>query len=70
MNREVWEGWTPQDFVDDLYTEIHMIMNGQSWRKPFTTKDEMVEYIREHQPHYKKSIPEVNDYFANLYWLN
>lgn len=69
LYREVWEGWTPQDFIDSVSVEISMIMNGKSWRKQFKTKQEMLDYISEHQPYYKKPIKEVNEYFANLYGL-
>jgi len=69
LQRNVWEGWTPQDFINALSDEIRMIMIGESWKKPFKTKYEMIDYIKEHQPYYKKSIPEVNDYFINLYKL-
>lgn len=69
LQREVWEGWTPQDFINVLSDEINMIMTGGSWQKPFKTKKEMVTYIVDHQPYYKKSIPEVNTYFVNRYGL-
>ncbi len=67
LNREVWEGWTPQKFIDELKVEMEMIMTGASWRKPFRTRKQMTDYIRENQPYYKKEIPEVNEYFVNLY---
>lgn len=69
LHRDVWEGWTPRDFIDKLSDEIHMIMIGNSWRKPFKTKKELIDYIKDNQPYYKKSIPEVNAYFANKYKL-
>ena len=68
MNREVWEGWTVSDFIDHLTIEIGMIMSGNSIRKPFKTPKEMTDYIVDHQPYYKKPIPEVNSYFVNLYF--
>ena len=67
LNRVVWEGWTVQHFIDELSMEIDMIMTGQSWQEPFETKDEMAAYIKEAQPYYEKSIPEVNAYFARKY---
>jgi hypothetical protein len=69
LKREVWEGWTPQDFIDQLSPEIEMIMTGQSWRKPFKSRNEMIAYIVDNQPYYKKRIREVNKYFINLYKL-
>lgn len=69
LNRNVWEGWTPQDFINDLMPSFDMIMSGQSWKKPFKTKEEIKEWCKENQPYYKKAIPEVNNFFikrANL----
>ena len=53
-HRNVWEGWTPQDFIDELSDEIYMIMTGKSWKKPFKTKKELIDYIKNNQPYYKK----------------
>lgn len=69
FNRIVWEGWTPKDFINELSDMIDMIMTGDSFIEPFKTKSEMVEFIKENQPYYKKSIPEVNEYFASKYGL-
>lgn len=55
LQRDVWEGWTPQDFINELSSEISMIMTGGSWRKPFQSKQEMTDYIKDHQPYYKKT---------------
>lgn len=70
LNRVIWEGWTAQNFIDDLEPMIDMIMNYESFIEPFKTKKEMAKYIRENQPYYKKSVPEVNNYFAKKYGLN
>ena len=69
LQREVWEGWTVQDFIDNLSDTIEMIMSNKSYIKPFKTKADMAKFIRENQPYYKKSIREVNDYFAKKYGL-
>ena len=69
MNRNVWEGWTPQDFINELESSLDMIMEGKSWQKKFENKKDMVEWIKSNQPYYKKSIPEVNNYFAKKYNL-
>ena len=68
--KEVWEGWTVQDFIDSLQTEIAMIMGGSSYLKPFKSKGELEAYIISNQPYYKKPIPEVIEYFAYKYWLD
>ena len=69
FDRNVWEGWTPRDFIRALEPSIRIIMDGGSWRKPFTSKAELAEYCRDNQPYYKKRVPEVVDYFANAYGL-
>ena len=47
--KEVWEGWTVQDFIDSLQTEIAMIMGGSSYLKPFKSKEELEAYIISNQ---------------------
>lgn len=69
LQRIVWEGWTVQDFIDDLEPQVDMIMRGESWMKPFESKTELVKYLKDAQPYYKKSIPGVNSYFAKKYGL-
>lgn len=69
LTKHVWEGWTVQDFINELEPMFNMIMNNQSWKKPFTTKKEIQDWCKDEQPYYKKRIPEVEKYFiekANL----
>lgn len=63
MNKHIWEGWTVQQFVDELEPMFNMIMRGQSWKKPFQTKEELKEWCKDNQPYYKKHIPIVYNYF-------
>ena len=69
LTRNVWEGWTPLDFIRELEPSIRLIMNGESWRKPFANRTELAEYCKENQPYYKKKVPEVVEYFARIYGL-
>lgn len=69
LKREVWEGWTVQDFIDDIETQVQMVMHGQSWVTKFTTKEELRKWLIDNQSSYKKEIPEVTEYFANKYNL-
>ena len=69
-SKHIWEGWTVQDFIDDLSLDIEMIMNGRSHQKPFNSKEELSEWCKDHQPYYKKKIAGVNNYFAKKYNLN
>jgi len=64
FNKHVWEGWRVIDFINDLEHTFNMIMNNQSWQKPFTTKEELKRWCMENQPYYKKYIPEVVVYFS------
>ena len=68
-NRIVWEGWTVQDFIDDLEWQIDLIMQFESWQQPFKSKNELAQYTKENQPYYKKTIPELDSYFARKYGL-
>lgn len=62
-NKHVWEGWTVQDFIDDLEPMFNQIMSNNSWQKPFKTKEEVKEWCKSNQPHYKKYIPGVASHF-------
>jgi hypothetical protein len=60
-NRHVWEGWTVQDFINDL----EIIFPYQK----FKTKDQVKQWCKDNQAYYKKHIPEVANHFiqkANL----
>ena len=62
-DREIFEGWTVQDFIDELESVFAMIMSGQSWQKPFKDREELKRWCMDNQPYYKKYIPEVVGYF-------
>lgn len=70
LNKHIWEGWTVQDFIDELEPTLDMIYNKQSWQKPFISKKELKEWCINNQPYYKKHIPEVVKYFSDKYKLN
>jgi hypothetical protein len=63
LDRHVWEGWTVQSFIDDLEPLFNQIMDGNSWQKPFASKEEIKKWCMNEQPYYKKYIPEVVNYF-------
>ncbi|MBO5568102.1 MAG: hypothetical protein J6A79_04100 [Clostridia bacterium] len=69
MNREIWEGWTVQDFIDELTLQLDMIMSGQSRRKPLRSRAELEKRRKDNQPYYKKTIPEVVSRFAGCYGI-
>jgi len=64
-NKHIWEGWTVQDFIDDLEPTFNMIMENRSWQKPFSSQGELKQWCMDNQPYYKKHIPEVFKYFKN-----
>lgn len=70
LQKEVWEGWTVQNFIDELSDTVDLIMRGESWQEPFQTKKELARFTKENQPYYKKTIPKVNSYFAKKYGLH
>lgn len=62
-NKVIWEGWTVQDFIDNLEPTFNMIMSKNSWQRPFENTEQLKKWCRENQPYYKKHIPEVFNYF-------
>jgi hypothetical protein len=62
-SKHIWEGWTVQDFIDELEPQFNMIMNHGSWQQPFASEGELKEWCKDNQPYYKKHIPEVFNYF-------
>jgi hypothetical protein len=54
-NRYIWEGWTVQDFINELELTFPY--------QRFSTKEEVKNWCKSEQPYYKKHIPEVASYF-------
>lgn len=65
LERNIYEGWRPIDFINELEPSFIAIMSGQSWYKPFKTSDELKKWCMDNQPYYKKHIPEVFNYFKS-----
>jgi len=68
-NKHIYEGWTVQDFINELSPTLDMIQNNKSWKSPLTTKPELKEWCKDNQPYYKKHIPEVVNHFAEKFKL-
>jgi hypothetical protein len=64
-NKHIWEGWTVQDFINELEPTFEMIMSGNSWKQPFKDEKELKTWCMENQPYYKKHIPDVFNHFKN-----
>lgn len=69
LDREIWEGWTPRDFIEELEPLVDMIMSGQSWQQPFRSRGEVQSWTADNQPYYKQPVPEVVDYFCDKYHI-
>ena len=67
FDKHIYEGWKVRDFINELEPQVLMIMQGQSWKRPFKDRDDLKEWCMENQPYYKKYIPEVVNYFAQKY---
>ena len=70
LSAHIWVGWTVGDFIEALQPQADMIMNGQSWRKPFRSRSELEAWCKDNQPHYKQMIPEVVQFFADRYGIS
>jgi hypothetical protein len=69
FQKEIWEGWTVKDFIKELEPQLDAIQSGTSWHPPIATKKELKEWCKQNQPYYKKTIPEVVQYFSQKYNL-
>lgn len=67
--KHIWEGWTVQDFINDVQPIVRLIMEGKGIVKPFKTKQELSTWLKNNQNSYKKPIPEVVKHFSNIYNL-
>ena len=56
MNRHIWEGWTVQDFINELEDIFPY--------QKFNTKEDVKRWCMDNQPYYKKHIPEVCKHFT------
>lgn len=65
LERNIYEGWRPIDFINELEPIFNMIKNNQSWQKPFKNDKELKQWCMDNQPYYKKYIPEVFNYFKS-----
>ena len=59
MNRHVWEGWTVQDFINEVEVDF------QNWPH-INDHKKLRDEIKSSQPYYKKHIPEVYKHFKLL----
>jgi hypothetical protein len=55
--KHIWEGWTIQDFIDELDITFDLVKDN------FKTEADVKKWAMENQPYYKKYIPEVVQHF-------
>lgn len=67
LDRVIWEGWTPRDFIEELEPQLDIIMS--AWNKPIKTREEMRAWVASNQPYYKKPVPEVVSHFCRKYGI-
>ena len=61
-SRHIWEGWTVQDFINELEVTFKY--------QTFNTKEDVKNWCKSEQPYYKKHIPEVYKHFVNKVQFN
>lgn len=72
-NKHIREGWTVRDIIEEMEDIVAMIMQGQSFKKPFRSKEELVLWLRDNYPGQvaprkpKQAISEVEKHFC-LQW--
>lgn len=57
-NKHIWEGWTVQNFIDDLQVILHF------HKDTLKTKNDVKKWCMYNQPYYKKYIPDVVNHFC------
>lgn len=67
MDKNIYEGWTANDFIKALTIQLDTIQSGRSWKQPITSKKELKNWLKDNQPYYKKHIPKVYHYFIKRY---
>lgn len=55
--KHIWEGWTVQDFIDELEVVFTYVVNR------LKTREQLKEWCMSEQPYYKRHIPEVYNHF-------
>ena len=67
-SRHIWEGWTAQDFINELQPMFDQIVSNarELGRKPFGSNMELRHWCMDNQPYFKKYIPEVYLHFNDI----
>lgn len=70
LKKHIWEGWTVKDFIDELDVIVDLSVKTKNRFSSITTREQLKKFCMDNQPYYKKYIPEVVDYFADIYNLS
>ncbi len=57
--KHIWEGWTVQDFIDELELTFLYVVDR------LKTREQLKEWCMSEQPYYKRHIPEVYNHFLS-----
>lgn len=63
LDREIWEGWTPRDFIKEL--EPLFVSEMSRGNPSIKTVADVRRWTADNQPYYKKQVPEVVSYFSS-----
>ena len=63
------EGWTIEMLIKEIEWEFRLIMNGESWKKPFKTKQDVQDWVADRLPNHKGAVKKITNYFVNNYSL-
>ena len=66
FEKEIWEGWTVGDFIEELKPHFDKVQSGLYWHAPFKNREELKLWCMDNQPYYKKYIKDVVDYFEQF----
>lgn len=72
LDRNVYEGWTPRDFIEAIQNDIHREMELSKAgvrHEEIKTRTQMGKLTAFYQPYYGKKVPEVVSYFCKLYGI-
>lgn len=67
FNKHIWEGWTVQDFIEDIEYSMDIAVQEQRRRGNPIDREFIRKTTSSQQPYYKKVIPDVVNYFCDRY---
>lgn len=67
FDKHIYEGWTVEDFINELKDIYPITYEMGKEVSLLTSKEEVKKWCMDNQPHYKKHIPDVVKFFINKY---